>query len=214
MPNSFDPAARMQRFMQITDSHCGAAVTQMLLSNLGIIVSQEEITAAAGVEETVEDYGILVPQMALAVRKLAPQAQFWYKDEAELEDLAAVVNQYGYPAGVEWQGVFGQDDDDEDEDEDEDNDYGHYSIVTGLDIDNDTVVIVDPYRDFGLKDRYFSISEFLVRWWDTNEVFDRQGGYSRLVEDYHMLFVVTPKGASFPKLLGMHNSWPAISIDI
>jgi hypothetical protein len=199
----------MQRFMQITDSHCGAAVVQMLLSNIGIIVSQEEIAAAAGVEERIEEYGMRVHEMALAVRRLAPQAQFWYKDEAELEDLAALVEQYGYPVGVEWQGAFGQDEDDDDEDDDDDeHDYGHYSIATKVDIDEDTIVIVDPYRDFGLKDRYFSLSDFLGRWWDTNTEFDRFGRYSRLVEDYHMLFIVTNQGASFPKLMGMSNSWP------
>ncbi len=194
--------------MQISDSHCGAAVTQMLLSNLGIIVSQEEIVEAAGVEEMIEDYGMNIPQMALAVRRLAPHAQFWYKADSELEDLVSLVNQYGFPVGVEWQGVFGQDDDEDEDEDDEENDYGHYSVATKIDLENDTIVIVDPYRDFGLKDRYFSLGEFLGRWWDTNTEFDRAQKYSRLVEDYHMLFIVTAKGSSFPKLLGMKNTWP------
>lgn len=194
----------MQRFMQITDSHCGAAVTQMLLSNVGVLVSQEEIADAAGVTHTIADYGMQVSQMALAVRRLAPQVQVWSKESAELDDLSALVNQYGYPVAVEWQGTFGQDDDeDEEEDDSGEHDYGHYSIVTRVDLEEDTIVMVDPYRDFSLKDRYFSVSEFLPRWWDVNEVFDIADRYSHLVEDYHMLFIIAPKGVSFPKLMGM-----------
>lgn len=195
----------IQRFMQITDSHCGAAVTQMLLSNLDTFVSQEEIAEAADVTHSIAEYGMQIDEMALAVRRLAPDLQFWYKESAELDDLVALTNQYGMPVGVEWQGTFGQDDDEE-EDDSGDHDYGHYSIVIDVNVEDDVIVMVDPYRDFSLKDRYFSIGEFLPRWWDVNEVFDQTGQYSRLVEDYHMLFVVTKKGASFPKLLGMKTA--------
>ena len=51
----------------------------------------------------------------------------WYKNQASVEDLVALVCRYRCPAGVEWQGFF--EDREEDEDLDE-GDYGHYSIVT------------------------------------------------------------------------------------
>ncbi len=204
MLSNSNNAGGMQRFLQISESHCGAAVLQMLLSNLGVLVSQDEIAAAAGATHTVEEYGLRVDQLILATQRLAPQAQFWYKNEANLTDLNTLVNQYGCPVGVEWQGVFGQDEEEEEEGEE---DYGHYSIVTKLDLDYDTVVLVDPYRDFGLKDRYFNVGEFLERWWDVNEVFDQTDKYSRLVEDYHLLFIVVPRGAAFPKLLDLRHTW-------
>lgn len=200
MPSSFNFEPKgVQRFSQISESHCGPAVTQMLLSNLGIIVSQEEIAEAAGVADTIEDHGTRVDQIAQAVRVLAPSAQMWVKEEAELEDLLTLVNQYGYPTAVEWQGEFGQNEDDE---EFEEGDYGHYSIITNIDVDFDTVTIIDPYRDYVLRDRFFSLGEFLSRWWDVNDVFDDMGRSSE-EEDYHLLFIITPKGASFPKLLGL-----------
>src|SRR5512133_2564863 len=94
------------RFTQISESHCGPAVIQMLLSNLGIEVSQEAVAEAGGATELIELNGMRVDQLARAVRVLAPDARFWYKDHSSLDDLIRLVSEYRYPVGVEWQGLF------------------------------------------------------------------------------------------------------------
>jgi hypothetical protein len=182
---------RLRRFSQITDSHCGPAVIQMLLSNLDIDASQDEIARAAGVTDVIEMQGTRVDQLAQAVRTLAPELRFWYKDHATLDDLAALVGEHGYPVGVEWQGVF-----------DPEPDYGHYSVVTAIDMEKRLLVMVDPYHDYVLTDRVFALDEFDRRWWDDNSVPD-DTGEEHLVRDDHMLFVVTTSLAEFPAELGM-----------
>lgn len=213
-------------YTQISESHCGPAVIQMLLGNLGIEVTQEAVAEAGGATELIELNGMRVDQLAKAVSVLAPQALFWYRDHASMNTLIQLVNKYKYPVGVEWQGKFEDDeeeDDEEDDEEDEDDeeedddeeeslddsetegeDYGHYSIVTYVSRKKKELIIVDPYKDFSSQDRIFSFEEFRERWYDFNEVPDPETGRSRLVEDYHMLFVVTPVTEPFPLELGMH----------
>jgi hypothetical protein len=196
-------------FMQISESHCGPAVIQMLLSNLGIEVTQEAIAEAGGAKQLIELNGMRVDQLALAVHKLAPQVKFWYKDHSRMRELIHLVNKYRFPVGVEWQGVF--DDDEEDENgadgtsdsETQDSDYGHFSIITQADRKKKELIIVDPYKDYIAQDRIFSFDEFKERWWDFNEITDTDTGKTHLVEDYHMMFIITLEEAEFPLELEM-----------
>ncbi len=192
----FPPLLRLR---QVSESHCGPAVLQILLARLGIQTDQERLTELAEAVDTIETQGTTIDQLALAVRKLDPSVRFWHKCGATLEDLLTAVSRYRYPVGVEWQGLF----EDREEDEDEEGDYGHYSIVTGIDRRKKSVTILDPYTDFYAVDRVFPIEWFLTRWWDTNEVADPQTGQKRDEMDYHCMFVVTPRLARFPALLGM-----------
>ncbi|HEX9115138.1 MAG TPA: cysteine peptidase family C39 domain-containing protein [Anaerolineae bacterium] len=189
----------LQRLYQVSESHCGPAVLQILLARLGIEVDQDRLTELAGARESIETHGTRVDQLALAVRRLAGGVRFWFKDHATVEELVAVVSRYHYPAGVEWQGLF----EDREEDEDAEADYGHYSIVTAIDRRRGLVRIQDPYKAFYTQDRVFSISWFAARWWDTNEILDPASGQPRVVEDYHAMFIVTPPRVRFPLLLGM-----------
>lgn len=187
------------RFTQISESHCGPAVIQMLLHNLGIEVTQEEVVDAGGASELIEQLGMRVDQLNLAVRRLAPQTCFWYKDHSTIEELVQIVSDYDYLVGIEWQGVF----EDTLEDETQDGDYGHYSVVKMADSKSRNLVIVDPYKDFRSQDRIFTFEFFMSRWWDTNDVPDPLTRTSRLFEDRQMMFVITPKEVTFPNLLGM-----------
>jgi hypothetical protein len=182
---------------QISESHCGAAVLEMLLKAMGEDFSQEEIASIAGVEDTIEEHGMRVDQIALACSRLAPHLQFWYKYRSNLDDLRMVLSK-GYGIGVEWQGLFY----DNEEEEEEDGDYGHYSIISHLDEDKQVLVIVDPYKDFSFQDRVFSVNFFLRRWWDTNEIRDQYTGQKRLVEDVRLMFFVTPMLEEFPEYHG------------
>lgn len=184
----------MKRVKQITDSHCGPAVLKMLLSVHGVQVLQRTLARAGEVEHSLKTHGMTVPQMAIAIEKVAPQLQFWYKDQATIQDLHEVVINQKHPAGVEWQGVF-------EEYTDEDN--GHYAVVTHLDTVNNVIVLSDPFFKYAGTDRHFPISEFDHRWWDVNEIKNPQTDMTEKSLDYHMMFIVTPKHAAFPEELGM-----------
>ena len=187
------------RFTQISESHCGPAVIQMLLHNLGIEVAQEDVAEAGGASDLIEQHGMRVDQLDRAVRQLAPKSCFWYKDHSMIEELVRIVADYDYPVGIEWQGLF----EDTLEEETQDGDYGHYSVVTMADSKSRKLVIVDPYKDFRSQDRIFTFEFFISRWWDTNDFPDTLTGKDRLVEDRQMMFMITPEEVTFPRLLGM-----------
>ena len=190
--------SRLRRIQQITENHCGPAVTQMLLENIGVNVSQEEITEAAGATHTIETHGTRVDQLAKAVHELAPIAKLWYKEKASVEDLEYVLNECKFPVGVEWQGLF-EDMDDDDED------YGHYSIIAHIDTVKDEIIVVDPYKDFVDQSRIVKMSLFLNRWWDFNEVKDFETGEKEFKKDEQLFFVVTPLSITFPAELAMQS---------
>jgi hypothetical protein len=207
-------------FTQISESHCGPAVIQMLLAQCGVVVSQQQIAEAAGVTDLIEMNGTRVDQLAQAVGILAPQLQFWYKENSKFKSLIALVSEYQYPVGVEWQGLFEDEDDDEEDDDEEDNeagepledsetgdnDYGHYSLVIYVDEETKQLIIADPYKDYISQDRIFTFKEFANRWYDYNEILDPETGEARIVEDYHMMFIVAPKEETFPEQLKMKRA--------
>jgi hypothetical protein len=190
--------SRLRRIQQITENHCGPAVTQILLENIGVNVSQEEITDAAGATHTIETHGTRVDQLAKAVHELAPIAKLWYKEKASVEDLEYVLDECKFPVGVEWQGLF------EDMDGDED-DFGHYSIIAQIDKVKDEMIVVDPYKDFVDQSRIVKMSLFLNRWWDFNEFKDPQTGEKTFKKDEQLFFVIAPLSVAFPTELGMQS---------
>jgi hypothetical protein len=183
---------------QITENHCGPAVTQMLLENIGVNVTQEAITQAADATLTIATHGTRVDQLAKAVDQLAPHAKLWYKEKASLHDLEYVLNICKFPVGVEWQGLF-------DDMDDDDEDYGHYSVLAHIDHAKDELIIVDPYKDFVDQNRIIKISVFLKRWWDFNEVQDPHTGEKISKKDEQLFFMIVPKATSFPGELGMQS---------
>jgi ABC-type bacteriocin/lantibiotic exporter with double-glycine peptidase domain len=196
LPSDPKKFSRLRWIQQITENHCGPAVMEMLLGNIGVNVSQQEITEAAGVTHTIETHGTRVDQLARAVQELVPIARLWFKEKASLDDILFVLEEAKYPVGVEWQGLF------EDMDEDDD-DYGHYSIVAHIDKTRGELIIVDPYKDYVDQNRIIRINTFLERWWDFNEVKDPQTGEKTFKKDEQLFFVVVPLAVSFPAELGM-----------
>ncbi len=182
--------------VQISESHCGPAVIQMLLEAMGVYVEQEEIAEAGGAAHTIEEHGMRVDQLAIATSKVAPHMQFWYKYHSKLDDLRTIL-EAGYAVAVEWQGLF-YESEEEEQAKEPDGDYGHYSVVIHLDEQKGELVIIDPYKDFINQNRIFSVNSFLRRWWDTNEIIDKDTGEKRIIEDMRMLFFVTPLAEEFP----------------
>lgn len=189
------PFPGMHRVRQITNVHCGPAVTKMLLSYVGVRVMQKEVVAAAGIDEMkLRSYGMLYAEIARAVRNVAPTCNFWYKNDSSLGELSQIVNVYKYPVGVEWQGIFLPEHKDEDD--------GHYGVITRVDTVNNLISIVDPYYYDG-EDRKLGVVEFERRWWDVNMVFDSTIQRWQEVYDRRLMFVVTLAGETFPEELGM-----------
>ncbi|OGG11707.1 hypothetical protein A2Z00_03620 [Candidatus Gottesmanbacteria bacterium RBG_13_45_10] len=169
----------------------------MLLGNLNIDVTQQTITSATGISKSdFNKNGIYINHMVRALQILTLDAMLWYKAHATIEDIRVLLDTYGYPVGVEWQGLFS-------DDEEIDDDTGHYSIVTCVDDERKALIIVDPYKDFATQDRIIGIQTFLKRWWDDNELKDRVSGKKRMIRDEQLLFIITHASASFPSLLGM-----------
>ncbi len=185
-------------FTQINGTYCGPAVVQMLLSVLGIQATQPTIAEAGGAIESIETCGMRVDQLARAVYSLAPQAQFWYKNHALLDELVCLVDRRCYPVGVEWQGQaqgFAN--------RSPDADGGHYSVVSRVVAWQRRLVLADPFQHHLSRARIFSFEEFEARWWDYNEIADPKTGLACLVEDDRMMFIITPAAETFPLGLGM-----------
>jgi len=64
LPSDPKKFSRLRWIQQITENHCGPAVLQMLLENIGVNASQQEITEAAGATHTIETLGTRVDQLA------------------------------------------------------------------------------------------------------------------------------------------------------
>ena len=193
---------QFQRTRQISESHCGPAVLQMLLLNLGVNVTQEHLTSVLQAENFIHDRGLRIDELARAVTLVAPDAQFWFKEHSETNDLVTLVQDFQWPTGVEWQSLFYESIEEEYEDtEGEAYDFGHYSVVVDIRPEENLIVHADPYPEFAFKNRFFSLDWFESRWWDKNEVI--RFGHKESVLDERMMFVITQKGAYFPKALGM-----------
>lgn len=190
----------LPRVCQISEYHCGPAVLQMLLAQCAVTANQEHLTELADVAATIETHGTRVDQLARAVTWLRAGVCLWYKTRASVEDLVDVVCRQRYPAGLEWQGLFEDNEDDEDFAAGE---YGHYSVVTRIDQRRGLITLRDPYPDFWRADRVFRLDWFIRRWWDVNLAPAPGTGRLRPVKDRRMLFVVTDEHASFPVALGM-----------
>jgi len=186
---------KLQRFQQISESHCGPAVLQTLLDAVNVMVTQEQITQAAGVEGSIEGVGTRVDQLADAATTLAPNHVFWYKSHATLDDVLMIL-QRGYGVGVEWQGLFYQTL--EEQEENDDGEAGHYSIISYVDEELGKLIMVDPYKDFANQDRIISINTFLKRWWDKNDITDEVTGSVQKSVDEQFLFFMTPEHEYFP----------------
>lgn len=192
----------LKRVKQETSFYCGPASLQMLLSFHNFPVSQRQIVAAAGISQRIKDHGATLDDLARACAKITPDFQFWYKKYASLSDLSRLTNEHKCPVGIEWQGVFDYEDDEE-QSETDDDDPGHYSVVTQLDTYTNLVMIADPDKHYAGKDRRFTILEFERRWWDINEIENPVTHKVYEVDDFHAMFIVIPKGLSFPENLGM-----------
>jgi len=176
--------------------HCGPTSLQMMFSFYGLVITQEAIAEAAGVQETISEDGSRIDQLNQAVELLAPGYVLLAKYNADIEDLETLVEEFGLPTGVEWQGMF----------VDEKGKYfeeGHYSVVVGVDRDNESVTIVDPERKSALEAGKLSITDFEARWWEENDVPSlADPGTMEVICNEGLLFLVVPEGRE-PRLLAL-----------
>jgi hypothetical protein len=192
----------IRQITQITDAHCGPAVVQMLLEPVEVFVTQEAVAREGEAEKDLNQYGMRVDQMALAVNRLAPQVRFWYKYRGDISDLKVIIRR-GYGVAVEWQGLFYETEEEEQEEDPPDfDDRGHYSIAVSVDEEYEEMVFVDPHRQFAGRKRLFSLPVFLRRWWDKNYQVEPYTGEVKETRDEGLLFFITPASETFPYDLG------------
>ncbi len=199
----------MRRVCQINEYYCGPAVLDMLVSVYGLQFDQEAVVDAAKVRDRIKEKGMLLSEMGVALRALAPHYRFWFKRNSTVGELSSLVNTYHLPVGVEWQGIFDQVTDEDYKKsgyEQGDDDAGHYSVITGIDVAENWLTLANPFMNKGVDDQY-TILEFKRRWWDINEITDPATKMVREVDDYHALFVVTKADDGTPELFGMTSEF-------
>ncbi len=186
---------KLKRIKQTTSSYCGPAVLVSLFSFLGVKASQTGIVRSLRAENKIKDSGLTIKDLAKGARIVGKKEYtFWKKEGSTIGDLDKIVNKYKFPVGVEWQGVFY---------EDEEGDNGHYCIVTEVNRSRGYLKLSDPYKKFAGVDRKFKILDFEKRWWDSNEVSIPYSKIKKLVYDRKLMFLITSKKATFPRSLGM-----------
>ena len=185
----------LKRVKQVTSSHCGPAALVSLFSFLGVRTSQGRIVRSLRAENKIMDSGFVIKDLARGVRIVGKgKFTFWKKEGATVGDLDKIVNKYKFPVGVEWQGVFY---------EDEEGDNGHYGIITEVDKVKGYLKLADPYKKFAGLDRKFRSADFEKRWWDSNEVAIPYSKIKKLVYDRKLMFLITSKKETFPRRFGM-----------
>jgi len=197
---------QLKRVQQVGESYCGPAVLEILLSHLHINASQVKLAKAVQAEKFIDERGTRVDELSEAITRLYPQVQLWYKTHAKAGEIEFLAQQMNFPVGVEWQGLFYNSVEEEAEDAEEklrDGGFGHYSVVKHIDRESDAITLADPYGDFCYTDRVFSLEWFESRWWDVNQVM--MNSYPKYIRDDQMMFILTRKGAYFPKLIGMKS---------
>jgi ABC-type bacteriocin/lantibiotic exporter with double-glycine peptidase domain len=187
MANNFP---NLKRIAQINSYYCGPASLQMLLSFYDVNIDQQQVVDCLGINDKISTHGMTIQEMGQFIKKYYPQFQFWYKFNSTIPELSQLINQFHFPVGVEWQGIF--DYPDEDSFEDEDDDPGHLAVITGINTGENYIYIADPDAHYAGTDRQFSILQFERRWWDINEINHQE------IDDYHGLFLITPYDFSFP----------------
>jgi hypothetical protein len=196
-------AITLKRIAQLP-AFCGPASLSIMLSQHGVFIEQKDVAKAAQALANIETFGMRLDQLALAVRKLAPHLTVWAKRNAKFQDLDTLINSYNLPVGIEWQGVWTEEELKKTDNIFDDGDLGHYSVVTGISLDEKKLMIQDPSLEYYLKDRPFALETFDKRWFDTNEVGeDAPDEAKEWMHDYHVLFVIAPKNLVFPESLGL-----------
>src|SRR5258708_5629373 len=92
---------QLKRLQQETTYYCGPAVLQMLASFQGVDIDQGQLVIAAGVLQKICENGMTLEELGKAIQGTAPQLQFWFKRNSNLQELSKLVNECNYPVGIE-----------------------------------------------------------------------------------------------------------------
>lgn len=188
---------------QITESHCGPAVLQMLFAHVRKTFNQEQIAQAAGVAKRIKDDGTRPAQLARAVGRLTLTHQLWFKQHTNFEDIDTLIHEHHWPVGINWQGFFYENQAEENKKRFINDDYGHYSVVVDIDLKKKTITIADTYQEFSISPRVFDLEWFQKRWHDEVEDIDKKAGTKKITQTQQLIFIIAPKKAKFPEKLDM-----------
>ncbi len=179
----------------------------MLLKSHNIEATQKDIVRAAHVEQRIKEHGMTVQELKKSVHVLAPELTFWHKKYATITELSQIINSQRCPVGVEWQGIFEDDEEDynDEYEEDGDDDPGHYGIITAISTNDNFIYMIDPYKKQVHKDRKMTVLEFERRWWDINQIVHPISRRLIEVDDYHAMFIITDPKDTFPLEFNMEK---------
>lgn len=177
--------------VQQEEAHCGPATIEILFSFYGIVVSQTEISRAAGMTDVIKDSpGMRLDELNMAIESLFPGGDYVLlaKYQSSLDDVTQVVEGLRLPVGIEWQGRFPRSDGSQ-------YDQGHFSVITGIDHNRKLLFIADP-ENYNLLTSAGTVSFdlFESRWWEV-DVVPRPGNFSvaRVLEMERLIFVLIPQ---------------------
>lgn len=187
------------------DAFCGPASLVTMLSQHGVVVDQKDVAKVAHAMKDIERLGMRIDQLALAIRRLAPHLAMWAKRDATMQDLDVLVNRFSLACGVEWQEPWCEEelaDLKEEGCNPDETDQGHYSVITGVDLEKKQILMQNPSYYRYHKDQLLSFEEFEKQWFDTNQVSNEAPEEAKeWMHDYHVLFVIAPKSMVFPEEL-------------
>ena len=153
-----------------TSGFCGPACVKMILNYFKVGDCEEREIA---------DLALATRERGTSLRGFIKVANYFYlqltvKNNSKISDLSYCISKK-VPAIVDW---FLEDD-------------GHYSLVTGLDLDEEKIVIIDPADDHHRRE--VSITWFTKVW------FDYYGNYPYRRKNFILrrMIVLTPFEESF-----------------
>jgi hypothetical protein len=176
------------------EAHCGPATVAMLFSFYGLPISQQDISDAAGMAESIVNAGgMRLDELNDGVTALYPDGEYVLlaKYGSSIEDLSLLTQEFDLPVGVEWQGHFPQPDGSY-------ADQGHYSIITAVDQKRGILEIVDPEdRNTLTTNGTLAIDEFEERWWEIDIMPQpHDWGITKVIETERLAFIIVPQEQS------------------
>ena len=169
--------------------YCGPTVLEILFSHFGRSVSQDHVVIAADMVESIIGRGCRIDELGVAITRLAPDFVLLAKYHSSVDDVARLTADHNLPVGVEWRGTFLEPDGTIWEE-------GHYSVLTGVDWETETITLVDPFypgTNLASKGGVISIADFEARWWDENDVpLPDDPTTTENIETWGLMFVLAP----------------------